>query len=90
MNNNLNRFVKAQERDYQIALREIKSGKKLSHWMWYIFPQLKGMGRSHNSNFYGIEDLTEAELYLKHPVLDGRLLEISHPCYTWRGTTPGK
>lgn len=56
---NLNRFIKAQERDYSIALSEIKNGKKQSHWMWYIFPQLKGLGMSSISNFYGIKDLYE-------------------------------
>ena len=57
---NLDRFVKAQCGDYQTALSEIKKGRKRSHWMWYIFPQLKGLGRSPTSEFYGIASLEEA------------------------------
>ena len=56
----LERFVDAQERMYEMALTEVKSGKKLSHWIWYIFPQLKGLGESFNSHYYGIDDLDEA------------------------------
>jgi len=73
----LERFVNAQERDYEIALSEIKSGHKKSHWIWYIFPQLKDLGFSYRSNFYGIENLDEAKNYLAHPVLGKRLIEIS-------------
>lgn len=76
-NYNLQRFKKAQERDYEIALREIKNGRKQSHWMWYVFPQLKGLGQSYNSNFYGIKDLSEASAYLADPLLGKRLVEIS-------------
>ncbi|MBR1486073.1 MAG: DUF1810 domain-containing protein [Synergistaceae bacterium] len=75
--NNLERFVIAQERDYKIALNEIKNGRKRSHWIWYIFPQLKGLGHSYNSEFYGIQDLDEAKNYLSHPVLGKRLIEIT-------------
>lgn len=74
---NLKRFSEAQERDYSIALNEIKNGKKQSHWMWYIFPQLKGLGRSSTSSFYGIKDLSEAKAYLNDPLLKARLIEIS-------------
>lgn len=73
----LNRFLQAQENTYKIALREIKNGKKESHWMWYIFPQIKGLGFSEMSNFYGITDIREAREYLKHPILGKRLIEIS-------------
>ena len=73
----LERFVDAQERMYERALEEVKSGKKLSHWIWYIFPQLKGLGMSGNSYYYGIDDLEEARAYLKHPVLGARLREIT-------------
>ena len=73
----LERFVDAQERMYDIALAEVKSGKKLSHWIWYIFPQLKGLGESYNSHYYGIDDIEEAKAYLKHPVLGERLREIT-------------
>ena len=73
----LERFVDAQERMYDIALAEVKSGKKLSHWIWYIFPQLKGLGESNNSRYYGIDDMDEARAYLNHPILGARLREIT-------------
>ena len=75
--NNLERFIKAQELDYDKALNELKNGKKTSHWMWYIFPQIKGLGQSATSVFYEIKDLQEAKSYLKHPILGKRLLELS-------------
>ncbi|WP_207535668.1 DUF1810 domain-containing protein [Desertivirga arenae] len=75
--NDLNRFLEAQEEDYDIALREIKEGRKRSHWMWYIFPQMVGLGYSSMAKRYGIKDLKEAEAYLQHPVLGVRLIEIS-------------
>ncbi|WP_296561074.1 DUF1810 domain-containing protein [uncultured Acetobacterium sp.] len=71
------RFVKAQEEIYQQALTEIKNGRKRSHWMWYIFPQLKGLGRSETARYYGIENRSEAKAYMAHPLLGSRLLEIS-------------
>lgn len=74
----LDRFIKAQERDYETALAEIRGGRKRSHWMWYIFPQVKGLGYSEMAQHYGIAGLEEAEAYLQHPVLGKRLLEISH------------
>lgn len=73
----LNRFLEAQEHSYARALQEIKKGRKISHWMWYIFPQVKGLGFSAMANKYGIESLQEAAAYLKHPVLGPRLIEIS-------------
>lgn len=73
----LERFVKAQEGSYEIALNEIKHGRKRSHWMWYIFPQIKGLGYSSTAQYYAIQDKKEAENYLKHPVLSKRLMEIS-------------
>ena len=73
----LERFVDAQEKVYQWALAEVKSGKKLSHWIWYIFPQLKGLGESNNSIYYGIDDIEEARAYLNHPILGTRLREIT-------------
>ena len=73
----LERFVDAQERMYETALAEVKNGKKLSHWIWYIFPQLKGLGESYNSHYYGIDDLEEARAYLQHHVLGTRLREIT-------------
>ena len=70
---NLGRFVLAQKADYNQALSEIKKGRKRSHWMWYIFPQFKGLGRSHTSQLYAIKSVAEAKAYLSHPVLGPRL-----------------
>lgn len=73
----LNRFLTAQERDYAQALAEIRAGRKRSHWIWYIFPQLRGLGYSYNADYYGIVDAEEARQYLAHPVLGARLREIT-------------
>lgn len=73
----LNRFLIAQERDYAAALAEIKSGRKRSHWMWYIFPQIAGLGFSETSKFYALKNVEEAVAYLEHPVLGRRLIGIS-------------
>lgn len=67
------RFLTAQNSTYTQALKELKAGKKLSHWIWYIFPQLRGLGRSDRSFYYGLTDLQEAQEYLAHPVLGSRL-----------------
>lgn len=72
---NLNRFVEAQENHYQQALSEIRSGRKRSHWMWYIFPQYDGLGASATSSRYAIKSSAEAKAYLHHHVLGQRLLE---------------
>lgn len=72
----LERFLKAQEYDYEIALAEIKSGRKQSHWMWYIFPQIKGLGYSPMAQYYAIQDREEGICYLQHPVLGVHLIEI--------------
>ena len=77
MPHNLQRFLSAQDRDYPIALREIKNGCKYSHWIWYIFPQIKGLGRSYQSEYYGITNRQEAEAYLAEPTLNARLREIT-------------
>lgn len=77
MPHNLQRFLSAQERDYPIALREIKNGCKYSHWIWYIFPQFKGLGHSYQSEYYGIANRQEAEAYLAEPTLNARLREIT-------------
>lgn len=74
---NLNRFIEAQELKYQDALSEIKQGRKVSHWMWFIFPQIRGLGHSEMSRKYAIKDLEEAEQFLKHPLLGERLINIS-------------
>jgi len=73
---NLQRFIDAQEASYEIALSEIKSGRKKSHWMWYIFPQVQGLGFSETSKFYAIKDIGEARAFLEHPVLGERLVRI--------------
>jgi uncharacterized protein (DUF1810 family) len=72
---NLNRLVQAQQHDYARALAEIRSGRKQSHWMWYIFPQFEGLGQSSMSKRYSIKSVTEAEAYLRHPILGPRLIE---------------
>lgn len=74
---NLQRFLDAQQGDYEHALTEVRNGRKYSHWIWYIFPQLKGLGMSYNSQYYGISGKEEAEAYLAHPVLGERLREIT-------------
>lgn len=74
---NISRFIEAQGQNYERALHEIKAGHKCSHWMWFIFPQLKGLGRSATSTYYGIDGMSEAEEYLSHPILGNRLREIS-------------
>ena len=76
--NDLKRFLEAQETDYETALAEIEGGRKQSHWMWYIFPQIAGLGFSSTSKFYAIKDRNEAVNYLAHPVLGKRLVEISN------------
>lgn len=73
----LARFLKAQERDYSHALAEIRRGRKQSHWMWYIFPQFRGLGHSAASQFYAIGSLDEAKAYLAHPILGHRLVECA-------------
>ena len=75
---NLDRFIKAQENHYHKALSEIRQGKKRSHWMWFVYPQVKGLGMSQASIYYGIKDLKEAELFLHDPVLGKRLVDISN------------
>ena len=76
-NYNVSRFVEAQANHYPAALAEIRNGRKVSHWMWYIFPQIAGLGMSAMSQKYAIRDLGEASVYLQHPVLGARLVEIS-------------
>lgn len=78
MNNSLERFVLAQRDSYPVALQEIKNGMKMSHWMWYIFPQISGLGHSSLATYYAISDLDEARAYLSDIVLGNRLKEISN------------
>ena len=74
---NLNRFIQAQESTYEHAFEEVKSGRKVSHWMWFIFPQIQGLGHSEMAKRFAIRDIKEAELYLQDPVLGPRLVAIS-------------
>ena len=83
--NSLDRFLKAQERMYPVVLKEIKKGEKESHWMWYIFPQLRGLGKSQMAYTYGINGIEEAKAYLAHPVLSARLIEICEALLEHKG-----
>ncbi len=84
----IKRFVDAQESDYNTALAEIRAGRKGSHWIWYIFPQIAGLGRSGTATYYAIKDMGEAREYLAHPVLRQRLLEISEALLELDGGDP--
>lgn len=74
---NLNRFLSAQADNYDDALRELQGGRKRSHWMWYVFPQIDGLAFSSTSKFYAIKSVDEARAYLNHPVLGSRLQECA-------------
>jgi uncharacterized protein (DUF1810 family) len=74
---NLSRFVQAQEQTYDQALSELNLGRKRSHWMWYVFPQLDGLGSSPIAKLYSIKSEDEARAYLKHPTLGPRLVECA-------------
>lgn len=73
----MERFLKAQETQYINALAEIKNGRKTSHWIWYVFPQLEQLGRSSTAKYYGIKNIDEAKDYISTPLLRERLVEIS-------------
>ena len=77
MRDRLERFIEPQEQDYEQALKEIRNGRKVSHWIWYIFPQLRGLGKSYMSDYYGLRDLDEAKAFLQDPYLGKNLQEIS-------------
>ncbi len=89
MNYDLSRFLRAQKNDYETALAEIRAGRKRSHWIWYIFPQLKGLGFSSMADYYGIDGIGEAKAYMEDPVLSARLIEISEALLTLRSSDPG-
>ena len=89
MDTSLERFVRAQEHSYDAALREIRGGRKRSHWIWYIFPQLDGLGYSPTAQYYGIRDLEQAKDYMAHPVLGPRLVEISEALLALPSSDPG-
>lgn len=86
----LKRFLDAQAADYPNALAEIRQGRKQSHWMWYMFPQLAGLGYSEMARFYAIRDLNEASAYLAHPILGARLIELSAALLDVKGKTAGQ
>jgi uncharacterized protein (DUF1810 family) len=81
----LNRFVQAQENDYERALSEVKSGRKRSHWMWYIFPQFDGLAFSSISKRYAIKNVAEAKAYLSHPILGPRLIQCAEAALSVEG-----
>ncbi len=74
MDNTLKRFLDAQEKNYAIAFREMRQGYKSSHWMWYIFPQISGLGLSRTAQYYEIKNIEEAKEYINHPILCKRLI----------------
>jgi uncharacterized protein (DUF1810 family) len=84
----LDRFLAPQEQSFATALAELRRGRKESHWMWWIFPQLKALRRSGTAKAYGIADLAEAEAYLAHPILGPRLLEAARAMLAHRGRNP--
>ena len=81
----IERFLDGQRFGYETALAEMVNGRKMNHWIWHIFPQIKGLGHSPNAQFYGIRDLDEAREYLAHPVLGQRLREITNAVLTHKG-----
>ena len=84
---NLNRFIRAQQGVYENVLAELRSGRKRTHWMWYVFPQIDGLARSSTAKFYAISCKEEAQQYLNHPVLGPRLLECAEALLTVEGQT---
>lgn len=84
----LQRFIDAQKNSYDQALKEIKIGCKVSHWMWYIFPQIKGLGHSSTAVYYAIDSLDEAKEYLQNPILNKRLFEISNALLELKNNNP--
>lgn len=84
-NTGLQRFIEAQNDSYDRALKEIRNGRKLTHWIWYIFPQMKGLGFSYNSEYYGITSLQEARDYLENELLRKRLFEITESLLMHKG-----
>lgn len=82
MSADLSRFINAQQRSYQTALAEIRNGRKTSHWIWYIFPQIEGLGRSSTAQYYSIHNMEEAKAFMADPYLRHNLLEISEALLT--------
>lgn len=86
----LDRFIKAQENDYQTALDEIRKGRKRSHWIWYIFPQIAGLGLSSLSQYYAIASMEEAKAYMENACLRTHLLEISEALLSLESSDPSR
>ncbi|MDB6452944.1 DUF1810 domain-containing protein [Falsirhodobacter sp. 20TX0035] len=84
----LERFVEAQDRIWPEPVQELRGGRKRSHWMWFVFPQLRGLGRSDMAQFYGLNGLGEAQAYLEHPILRARLDEATAAMLTQAGARP--
>lgn len=85
---NIQRFTDAQKGIYELTLQELKNGEKRSHWMWFIFPQLKSLGRSEMSKYYGISGKEEAIEYFKNPILSNRYLECCHTLLALKNDNP--
>ena len=81
----LQRFFDAQQGVYPAALEELRSGRKQTHWMWFIFPQIAGLGHSHMARIYAIADMTEAQAYFNHDILGARLIECTRAMLVWQG-----
>lgn len=77
----INRYIPVYKQTYAQALQEVKNGKKETHWMWWIFPQMRGLGKSERSQFYGIPDRNQARLFLEHPYLGKHLIEITQAVF---------
>lgn len=77
----IDRFIKMQELYYEVALSEIKDGYKRTHWIWYIFPQLKGLGQSYNSEYYGFDGVDEVIEYMRNPYLRNNMIKICNELY---------
>ena len=86
----LQRFIDAQGDTFEAALAELRAGSKQSHWMWFIFPQLRGLGHSHTAHFYGLAGRNEAEAYLAHAVLGARLRECTCAILAHAGRLPAR
>lgn len=84
---NLARFVSAQDAVYESVLQELKSGRKRSHWMWFIFPQIKGLGSSSTAKYYAISGVEEAQAYMRHPVLSNRISQCTELVREIKGKT---
>ena len=83
----MQKFIEAQEAIYPQVLSELEAGRKVSHWMWFIFPQIQGLGRSSTAQYYAIKDAEQAQAYLRHPVLGARLKECVEILLRLKGKT---